>query len=591
MIRWHRSWQAVIRMTQIETHQSYIYAAAVVTEEVNAPKYVIAQAKAFLSIANGEDVKYCINLKILKTIDKLLKLMVMPKGLKAGQSIYDATIGYQWFFYIATLCVVYRDNPQRRRYETALLEIARKNFKTYTIAVLFLLLFFLEPKFSKFYSVAPDGSLSREVREAIVEIIKASPALRPEEEPERYFKIRLNDITYKPGDSLYIPLNYSNSRLDGRLPSAFLVDEAGALPNPYAIQAMRSGQLTIRNKLGVIISTKYPRTQNPFEDEVSYAQKVLNGTIQDETIFALLYEPDNSKEWMMDDSVLRHANPAAMEVPEIWEDLLKKRARAIEVETERENFLCKHCNITYQGLGTECYIAIDDVRACKVADKLDWTGMSVYLGVDLAITDDNCSVAMVGLDDYENVWGEAIAFVPEDRIEEKNAAEHIDYRRFIEAMKCIACGGRIVDYSVIEDFVFDIEGKYGVTVLGIAYDRANAMSSAQKWERGRENVPGKPDHPGYETVVVRQHSDTLHPATKLLYELIMERRFRYDENQLLEINFENARCTFDTNKNRYVNKRRSNGKVDMVVALINAVYLLQQNEYLSEQTDWVVQST
>lgn len=577
-------------MTRIEKHGSYRYAEAVVAGKVSAPQYVIAQAQDFLQIARGENPRYCISLKILKKMDKLLKLMVMPKGLKAGQSIYDASVGYQWLFYTATLCVVYRESPGRRRYETALLEIARKNFKTYTIAVLFILLFFLEPKFSKFFSVAPDGTLSREVKAAIEEILKASPALRPEEEPERYFKIRLNDITYKPGDSIYIPLNYSNSRLDGRLPSAFLVDEAGALPNNYAIEAMQSGQLTIRNKLGVIISTKYPNTQNPFEDEVNYAKKVLSGTIEDETLFALLYEPDNTKDWMTDDTILQHANPAALEVTDIWEDLLKKRAKAIETESKRENFLCKHCNITYQGLGTEAYIAIDEVRGCKADGKLDWTGMSVYLGVDLAMTNDNCAVAMTGIDDYGDVWGDAIAFIPEDRIEEKNQAEHIKYQHFIEAMKCVACGGRIVDYGVIEDFVFDIEEKYGVTVLGIAYDRMNAMSSAQRWERGRDPKDGKPGHPGYNTVVVRQHSDTLHMPTKLLYELILERRFRYEENKLLEINFENARCTFDTNKNRYVNKKRSIGKIDMVVALINSIYLLQQSEYLGEQTDWVVQS-
>lgn len=575
----------------MNSHRSYLYAADVVAGRVEAPYYVKLQAKYFLQIADGEDEEFIISTKILKKMDKLLKLMVMPKGLKAGQSMYDATIGYQWLFYTATLCVVYRGEPEHRRYETALLEIARKNFKTYTNAVLFILLFFLEPKFAKFFSVAPDGTLSREVKAGIEEIIKASPALRPEDEPERYFKIRLNDITYKPNDSQYIPLNYSNSRLDGRLPSAFLVDEAGALPNNYAIQAMRSGQLTIRNKLGIVISTKYPRTQNPFEDEVDYAKKVLSGTIQDKTLFALLYEPDNTKDWMTDDTVLMHANPAALEVPEIWADLLKKRARAIEVESERENFLCKHCNITYQGLGTETYIAIDDVRACKAEGKLSWQGMTVYIGVDLAMTNDNCAVAMAGLDEEDRIQAEVIAFVPEDRIEEKNAAEHIDYRRFIEACKCVACGGRIVDYGVIEDYVFDIEEKFGVTVVGIAYDRFNAMSSAQRWERGREARNGKPEHDGYQTVIVKQHSDTLHPPTKLLYEMILERRFRYEQNQLLEINFENARCTFDTNKNRYVNKKRSIGKVDMVMALINAVYLLQQNEYLGDGDDWVCQST
>ena len=44
---------------------------------------------------------------------------------------------------------------------------------------------------------------------------------------------------------------------------------------------------------------------------------------------------------------------------------------------------------------------------------------------------------------------------------------------------------------------------------------------------------------------------------------------------MLEINFQNSRCTEDTNLNKYVNKKKSAGKVDCVVALINALYLLQ----------------
>ena len=78
-------------------------------------------------------------------------------------------------------------------------------------------------------------------------------------------------------ENRYIPLNYSNSRMDGKLPNVFLADEVGALPNSYAIEAMRSGQLNILNKLGCIISTKYPTANNPFEDEVNYAKRILDG--------------------------------------------------------------------------------------------------------------------------------------------------------------------------------------------------------------------------------------------------------------------------------------------------------------------------
>ena len=65
-------------------------------------------------------------------------------------------------------------------------------------------------------------------------------------------------------------------------------------------------------------------------------------------------------------------------------------------------------------------------------------------------------------------------------------------------------------------------------------------------------------------------------------------KFAYDANRLLEINFQNARCTEDTNLNKYVNKKKSAGKVDMVVSLINAVYLLQQ-DLLYGGNDFVVQ--
>ena len=538
-------------------------------KEKSTPKYVKKQCRDFIEICNKKNDKYIFDEKKYIKIEKILKLLVMPKGLKAGQCLYQCTTGYQWLFYVAVLCVVHRDNPKKRRYETAILEICRKNFKTYTIATLFILLFILEPKFSKFYSVAPDGSLSREVKSAIEETLRSSPIIYQYKEQPR-FKLLRDYIQFNPTESRYIPLNYSSSRMDGRLPNVFLADEVGALPNSYAIEAMRSGQLNILNKLACIISTKYPTAHNPFEDEVGYAKRCLDGLENDETVFALLYEPDNPKNWTTDDEILKQSNPVALEIPEIWEDLLKKRARAIAIESARENFLTKHCNIIYQGAGTEAFVDINDVMKCRV-DRIDWRDRDVYIGVDLAMTNDNCAVAMVAEEDGI-IMADAIAFIPEGRIDEKTQFEKVDYREFINAMKCIACGNKTVDYGVIEDFVFHIEEKYGVHIKALGYDRFNALSSAQKWESGNGG-----EYAGINCIQIRQHSDTLHQPTKLLYEKIVNGEFRYEENKLYEINFENARCTFDTNMNRYITKKKSNGKVDMVMATINAVYLLQQD--------------
>jgi phage terminase large subunit-like protein len=557
-------------------HKSYQYASDVVKGKVPAPKYVKLQCKEFLLIADDKHKNYIIDREKVELIDKLLRLFIMPKGLSAGQTIYDCLQGFQWLLIIAVLCTVYRDKPDKRRYETAIFEIARKNGKTFIVGVIFLLLFFIEPKLSKFYSVAPDGSLSREVKTAIHDIISMSPALNGDYKGKTKFKMLRDVVKCQITDTEYYPLNYSTSRMDGKLPNVFLADEVGALPNSYPIEAMRSGQLTILNKLGFIISTKYPTIQNPFEDEVDYAKKILDGQIDNDSVFALLYEPDDTKNWMVDDDVLKCANPLALDVPEIWDDLVKKRQQAIEVPSRRENFVTKHCNIIFSGVGTESYVDVEDVRACKV-DNIDWSGKEVFLGVDLSMSNDNSSVAMVAYDG-ENLLIKPMAFIPEGRIEEKNVFEKIDYREFIANGTCIACGERVIDYTVIEEYVLNIEKNYGVHVHSLGYDRYNAASSVGKWEKE-----------GIVCVEIKQHSSVLHPPTKLLSELIEKHQIAYEDDKLFEINFQNCRCQYDTMLNRYVTKKKSTGKVDEVVAVINALYLAQQNIILQDTLDWAVQ--
>lgn len=545
-------------------------------DKVTTPKYVKLQMKEFMRVYEGKDEKYVISKKKLNQLENILKLLIMPKGLKAGKSLYETTCGYQWLFYTAIFCTVYRDNPDKRRYETGVLEICRKNFKTYTVSTIFIILFLTEPNFSKFYSVAPDGALSREIKEAIAETIRSSPLVYEYKNTKR-FKLLRDYILFKPTQTKYVPLSYSTSRMDGKLPNAFCADEVGALPISYPIQAMRSGQLNILNKLGFIISTKYPTIDNPFEDEVKYSKQVLDGVEKDDTRFSLLYEPDQTKGWETDDLILQQANPVALEIPEIWDDLLKKRAYAIAVDSAKENFVTKHCNIIYQGVGTETFIDVKDVQECKVAN-IDWAGRVVYIGLDLSESIDNTSVAMVSVDDNNNILAESFAFIPEGRIQEKTSSEKVNYQELVKTDHVIACGDRVIDYAVVEDFILGLESEYGVQIQAIGYDRYNALSTAQKLENA-----------GYNVVEIRQHSSVLHPATKRLKEKIMAKEFSYTDNRLLEINFQNAKCTYDTNKNLYVNKKKSNGKVDMVVSLINACYLLEQDYFLNMANDFTIQ--
>lgn len=549
----------------IKDGAAYKYAIWAASEtEGMVPEYVKKQCKSWINIADGNDKEAYVDERTYEKICRLLKLLVHP-DLRCP--ISEGLEDYAWLLITATLCTKLKGEKNTRYYVTALLEIARKNFKTFNSAVIFILLMLTEPPFSRFFSVAPDLALSSELKVAIRKIIKSSPAVYDEEDPA--FKILQKQIICKLNDNEYTPLAYSQDGMDGKLANAFLADEAGAL-DAYPVEAMRSSQITLFNKLGIIISTQYPNDNNVMIDEIDIIKKSLDGLLDDKRMFGLLYEPDNElqqgEKWQQDDRVIYQSNPVAVSHKYIFDELIKKRAIAVLYENKRENYLCKHNNILYKGLGAEGYIDIQKVKLCRRAKDIDWwKGRRVWLGLDLSQTDDNTAVAMVTEDDgiiYANVMG----FIPEGRIGFKSAKEKVDYHKLVKNESCIACGDEVIDYSRVEEYIMSIEGVYGVEIEQIGYDRWNALSTVQKLEAE-----------GYSCVEIKQHSTVLHSPTKLLKEKILDKQFAYDDNRLLEISFQNARCTEDTNLNKYVNKKKSAGKVDMVVAAINAVYLLQQD--------------
>ena len=546
-------------------HKAYQYAAWCLEHPDYAPVYVRKQCENWINIADGLDKDAEIDLDAVERMERLLKIMVHPD---LHCSVYEGLEPYAWLMITATLCTMLKGAKiQTRFYITTLLEIARKNFKTFNSGVIFILLLLTEPPFSRFFSVAPDLRASSELKLAVRKIIKVSPALSDETDPA--FKNLRSQVRCLMNENEYTPLAYSEDSMDSVLANAFLADEAGNMDD-YPIEAMRSSQITLFNKLGVIISTQYPNDNNAMITEIDAAKRVLDGLSEDRRIFSLLFEPDNElqqgDQWRTDDRVLYQANPVAVTHDYIMQDLRRKRETAIFYENKRENFLCKHCNILYKSLGTEGYIDIQAVKKCsRQSDDRWWNGRKVWLGLDLSLSEDNTAVAMATEDDGK-IYARVMGFIPTDRIGAKSEKEKLNYQNMIQKGYCIDCGDQIIDYGEVENYIMTLEDVLGVDVQQVGYDRWNAISTIQKLEGA-----------AMECVEIKQHSQILHAPTKLLKEKILAGEFFYDENRLLEINFENARCTEDTNLNKYVNKKKSAGKVDMVVALINAIYLVQQD--------------
>lgn len=520
---------------------------------------------------NNDYYPYYFDTKKIGIIEGILKLLNFATGLHiVGKSLYEGLEKFQAFFIANIFGWRYKTDAKKYRYREVDLFIPRKNTKTFLAALIFIILMLTEDNYSEFYSICLDRDLAGEVKKAIAQILNVSPLVG------QYFNIpktlsgRLEcTLTH----SFYQPRTAEANRNNSIKPSAFIADEFGAMKDNSNVEAMKSGQLNIRNPLMFRLTSAYAEDKSIMLGELDYLKKIYKGLETDERLFALVYYATEEHLW--DDIGLQMANP--LRVEENYNEIRDNRKKALAKPDERVEFLTKHMNYFMPSNSGEEFITLDKLRLCKnTRGVFNWNGKDVYVGLDLAMTNDNTSVSMVTIED-DMIFAKSWAFIPAGRIEEKNRRERTDYRRFIEDGSCLACGEEIISYSFVERFIMNLEKEYGVHIVQIGYDRYNCISTANKLQEA-----------GYETVEVKQHSSVLHPPTKFLQESILQRKFSYDGDRLYEINFQNAKCTEDTNLNKYVNKKKSSGKVDMVVSTIIATYLLQQK--ILNEDNFVCQS-
>ena len=127
-------------MADIKDSPAYQYATWCVQEtERKAPHYVKLQAASWLRIADGEDPEAYVDEDRYEKITRLLRIIIHP-DLK--RPMLESMEGYEWLLIVATLCTMCREGTpyyeeaeadyqtlRIRYYVTALLEIARKNYK------------------------------------------------------------------------------------------------------------------------------------------------------------------------------------------------------------------------------------------------------------------------------------------------------------------------------------------------------------------------------------------------------------------------------------------------------------------------------
>lgn len=202
-------------LEDFKSHKAYQYALSVRNNEFPVGKYVKKVTEQFLDdldrSENDGNFEYVFDYRLADRIDGMTKLIIAPSGVTAGMSVNEMLAGFQWFFIMVSMGWKQREDIEKRRYEKNLLLIARKSGKTYLTAVMLILLLLLEPKYSNFFSVAPDLELSSLILNEMKNLIDSSPYIK------KYMGGTKDKIEFTPKQSKFTPLATSNNRMDGEV--------------------------------------------------------------------------------------------------------------------------------------------------------------------------------------------------------------------------------------------------------------------------------------------------------------------------------------------------------------------------------------
>lgn len=510
-----------------------------------------------------DDFEFFICEKKLKVINNILKVIYYATGFVAGKTVFDGIVGFQCLILVAIFGWRYKSDHDKFRYRDIVLFITRKNAKTFLIALIFILLMLTEQNFSEFYSICIDRELAKEVRKAMAQIIKASPVL------DKHFFVsdsEIGIIRCELTHSFYYPRTSKANKNNSIRPAAVCADEVGAFTDNDNIQAMRKGQLSVKNPLMFKTTTAYAESDSIMPEEIEYDRAVLDGTVKNDRLFCLLYYAPREIAW--EDKAIYMANP--LRVPENYEEIKRDRDIAKVKTSEQAEFLTKNLNIFLETDEEDKYIKIKYWKDCAISSEKfieAIKGQNVTVGVDLSVTTDLTAVSIMFKKD-DKIYCKSHGFLPSDNMAERR--EDIDYFKYKKLGYCDIHKGMTVKYSLVEKYIRSIEETYECTIETIVTDPMNAK---EMMERLADD---------YDVILLKQTYTNLSPATKEFRKKIYDGEVLYEKNELLDWNMRNATTSKGKADDEMLNKENKHKqRIDMAAVLIFAYtqYVVEVSDY------------
>lgn len=452
-----------------------------------------------------------------------------------------------------------------RKYREAFFMVARKNGKSTMLAGIALYMLLADGEAgAEVYSVATKKDQAKIIFDEVCHMVSQSPYLR------KHIKKRKSDLYFSASMSKLQPLGKNSDTLDGLNSSCVILDEAHAVKDRNLYEVMKQSQSARTQPLFVTITTAGTVRECIFDDMYSYACKVADGVITDQTFLPIVYELDSKAEWK-DPGAWFKPNPGLGRIKKL-EDLMAKVERAKQSPKDLSGILCKDFNVRetlynawldFDTINNESTFSLEDFRGCYAIG-----------GADLSLTTDlTCAtVLMLNPDTRERfVW--QMYWLPEDNFNQRVAEEKIPYDKWREAGLVRLCRGNTIDYSDVTAWFLELVNEHGITPLWVYYD----SWSARYWVEEMEGY-------GFPMERCIQGAKTLSLPMQNLGADLQAKKVNYNNNPILKWCLTNTAVQEDRNGN-IVPKKASSPKqrIDGTASLLDAYVGLYEkyNEFLN----------
>lgn len=508
----------------------------------------------------------------VKQASNILKFAKIAPNVDTG----EPTKLMDWQEFIMTQLIGWRTLDGGKRFSRAIVSVSRGQGKTYLMAILQGYSYLIETMGleNQDFLVASinfkqTNKLFGYIKSMLRKIIETEPFKSYAKEVD--LSIQTDQIIMKNTNNVMRAISHESGQYDSFHFTTAVVDEIGEITSRDKISKIISGQVKVKNRQFIQISTSYPNPTVPFHEDQKMIQQAME---QDwnrdaDSYLGLIWAQDSLDETFKPETWVK-SNPLLTLESErevLLQGLTDKRDSDLLAGTISD-FQNKNLNMWLQE-STNSFLKLSDV-SMAIVDGFNIHQRQVYIGYDYSMFSDNTAVAFVYpyLDNKgdKNWHVEQHSFIPWEKagsIEAKEKQDGINYRELEKLGYCTITShpqGLINDDQVYQWLLNYVEDN-ALDVVFFGYDAWGATPAIKQLEINTS----------WNLMAIRQRTSELKDPTKFLQSAFVEGSISRLDDKIMEKALLNAQIVEDK-IGIQVDKAKATLKIDVVDAIIDALY-------------------